>query len=147
MTETERKRTTVTLTRVSQQRYEVRNSRGTVIEIATEGDQFRPGELFLAAIAACSSVDVDVMTSRRAEPDVFEVKSSAHKSTEGGNHFEDIEVSFKLRFPAGEQGQAARDRIAAAVKASHERECTVSRTIEAGTPVKFVVDDQDWVDA
>lgn len=143
MNQTERKPSTVTLTRVSQQRYEVRNSRGGVIAVATEGQQFRPGELMLAAIAACSAVDVDVMTSRRAEPEVFEVTSSAVKSTEGGNHYEDMVISFKLRFPAGEQGDAARDRIQAAVRASHERECTVSRTIEAGTPVAFVIDDQD----
>lgn len=142
MTE-ERKVTKVTLARLGLGHYEARNSRGTAIEIATSGPAFRPGELFLASIAACSSVDVDNMTTRRAEPEVFEVTSSGHKSTEGGNHYEDLTVTFRLRFPEGADGDAARARIQAAIRASHERECTVSRTVEAGTPVEFVVDDQD----
>lgn len=139
----ERKKTKVTLTRLGSGHYEVRNSRGTTVEIATSGAAFRPGELFLASIAACSSVDVDIMTSRRAEPEVFEVTSSGHKSDEGGNHYEDLTVTFKLRFPQGADGDAARARVEAAIRASHDRHCTVSRTVEAGTPVEFVVDGQD----
>ncbi len=134
------KPTSVTLTRVAPGRYQARNSRGTTIEFGTGDDQFAPGELFLASIAGCSSVDVDAMTSRRAEPDVFEVTSSGVKSTEGGNHYEDITVTFRLRFPEGEQGDAARDRIPAAVQASQDRECTVSRTVAAGSPVEFIID-------
>lgn len=130
----------VVLTRKAPGHYEVRNARGGVIEVATEGELFRPGELLLAAIAACSSVDVDLMTSRRAEPETFEVTSSGRKSTEGGNHFEDLQVNFRLRFPEGEAGDAARARIQAAVRASAERECTVSRTVEAGTPVEFIIE-------
>lgn len=139
----ERKTTKVTLTRLGQGHYLVRNSRDTLIEVATSGPAFRPGELFLAALAACPSVDVDHMTSRRADAEVFEVTSSGHKSTEGGNHYEDLTVTFRLRFPDGQDGDAARARIPAAVKASHERECTVSRTVEAGTPVEFIIDDAD----
>lgn len=139
MTENKPK-THVVLTRVGAGRYQIRNSRGAVIEVTVDGDGFRPGELFLGAIAACSSVDVEAMTTRRAEPEQFEVTSAAHKSTEGGNHYEDVTVSYRLRFAADEAGDAARDRIPAAVRASAERECTVSRTIEAGTPVEFIID-------
>ena len=78
----------------------------------------------------------------QAEPELFEVKGSGHKSTEGGNHFEDLTVTFRLRFPEGTGGDAARDRIPAAIRASHDRDCTVSRTVETGTPVVFVVDAQ-----
>lgn len=139
MTENKPK-THVVLTRVGAGKYQVQNSRGTVIEVAVEGDAFRPGELFLASIAACSSVDVDTMTSRRAEPEIFEVTSAAHKSTEGGNHYEDITVTYRLRFADDEAGDQARARVQPAVRASAERECTVSRTIEAGTPVEFRVE-------
>lgn len=136
----ERKPTEVTLTRVAPGRYQARNSRGAVIEFGTGDDQFSPGELFLAAMAGCSSVDVDTMTSRRAEPEVFEVTGSGVKSTEGGNHYEDLTVRYRLRFAEGEDGDAARARIPAAVKASKERDCTVSRTVELGTPVTFVIE-------
>jgi putative redox protein len=135
-----RPKTTVVLSRTDKGRYELRNSRGTVIEIATEGEAFRPGELFLASIAACSAVDVDEMTSRRAEPEIFEVRSSGHKSTEGGNHYEDLTVTFRLRFADDADGDAARERVPAAVRASAEHDCTVARTIKLGTPVDFVID-------
>lgn len=130
----------VTLTRLESGRYQARNSRGATIEFGTGDDQFSPGELFLASIAGCSAVDVDVVTSRRAEPESFEVIASGVKSTEGGNHFEDLTVRFRLRFGAGQQADAARERIPAAVRASRERECTVSRTVVAGTPVEFVIE-------
>jgi putative redox protein len=40
-----------------------------------------------------------------------------------------------VRFPAGAAGDAARNLLPRALRASHQRTCTVSRTIEAGTPV------------
>ncbi len=138
----QRKTTSVTLHRTAQGQYRAQNSRGASVEIAANGEAFSPGELFLASLAACSAVGVGLMTSRRAEPELFEVKGSGHKSTEGGNHFEDLTVTFRLRFPEGTGGDAARDRIPAAIRASHDRDCTVSRTVETGTPVVFVVEAQ-----
>ena len=131
---------TVTLTRRDLMAYTATNGRGASIEVGGEGN-FSPVELLLAAIAGCTAVDVDVMTSRRAAPEVFEVVSSGRKSTEGGNHMEDLQVTFRLRFPDGEDGDKARARIEPAVKASHERDCTVSRTVELGTPIRFVVNE------
>ncbi len=76
------------------------------------------------------------MTSRRAEPDAFEVLVDAEKvRDQAGNHLTDIVVTFRVRFPAGEQGDAARTVLPDAVKKSHERLCTVSRTVELGTPI------------
>lgn len=57
-----------------------------------------------------------------------------------GNHYEDLTVTFRLRFPEGTGGDAAQGRIPAALQVSRDRDCTVSRTVEAGTPVEFVVD-------
>ena len=132
---------TVTLTRRDLMAYTATNGRGASIEVGGQGN-FSPVELLLAAIGGCTAVDVDVMTSRRAEPEAFEVEVSGSKSTEGGNHMTDLQVTFRLRFPEGTAGDAARDRIPAAIRASHDRDCTVSRTVEAGTPVVFVVDAQ-----
>ena len=129
----------VTLTRRDLMAYEATNGRGASIQVGGDGN-FSPVELLLAAIAGCPAVDVDVMTSRRAEPEVFEVVASGDKVTEGGNHMEDLTVTFRLRFPEGADGDKARARIEPAVKASHERDCTVSRTVELGTPILFVVE-------
>ncbi|WP_232548482.1 OsmC family protein [Propioniciclava soli] len=131
--------TTVHLSRRGPSSYEATNARGVRLPIGGE-DGFSPVELLLAAVAGCSAVDVDVMTSRRAEPESFAVTASGRKVREGGNHLEDVEVVFRLRFPEGDAGDQARARIAPAVRASAERDCTVSRTVELPTPVTFTID-------
>ena len=97
----------------------------------------RPVELLLTAIAGCTAIDVDILTSRRAEPDSFIVEADAEKvrDEKGRNLLTDITVTFRIRFPAGEGGDAARTLLPDAVQRSHERLCTVSRTVELGTAV------------
>jgi len=87
-------------------------------------------------------VDVDTVTGRRASAEDFTVDVQAHKARdpEGGSVLRDIEMTFRLRFPEGEAGDAARAILPRAVKASHDRTCTVSRTIEAGVPVSVSAD-------
>ena len=85
--------TRVTLSRLDTTLYEATNARGARIEVGGEGN-CSPVELLLAAIAGCTAVDVDVMTSRRAEPEEFVVEASGRKETEGGNHLEDLTVTF-----------------------------------------------------
>src|SRR4051795_10099780 len=81
--------------------------------------------------------DGDALTTRRAEPDAFEVAVDAEKvRDEAGNHLTDIVVTFRVRFPDGEQGDKARALLPDAVKKSHDRLCTVSRTVELGTPIE-----------
>ncbi|WP_199424154.1 OsmC family protein [Actinotalea solisilvae] len=118
--------------------YVARNVRGGELRISSSGGStFTPVELLLAAIGACTAVDVDTVTSRRAEPDRFEVRVDAAKvRDEGGNLLRDLVVTFDLAFPEGEAGDAARSVVARAVQVSHDRTCTVSRTVEAGTPVE-----------
>ena len=131
----------VTITRTSLAQYRATNANGATLDFGS-GDptRFSPVELLLAAIGGCSSVDVDHMTSRRAEPEAFDVVVSGTKSTEGGNRMTDLEVTFRLRFPEGAAGDAARARVPAAVKASHDSACTVSRTIELGAPVAMTIE-------
>jgi uncharacterized OsmC-like protein len=59
---------------------------------------------------------------------------------EGGNSLKDIRLTFHVTFPEGAAGDAAREILPRAVRTSHDRTCTVSRTIEAGTPVEVVID-------
>lgn len=128
----------VTMTRTSHGEFDVTNARGGTIHIGTgESDDFTPVELLLTAIAGCSAVDVDFITSRRAEPDVFTVTSTGEKvkDAEKGNYMEDLEVTFTLRFPEGPEGDKARAMLPRAIAQSHDRLCSVSRTVQLGTPV------------
>jgi len=43
-------------------------------------------------------------------------------------------------FPAGEDGDNARSILPDAVKKSHDRLCTVGRTVEIGTPITTKID-------
>ncbi|HEY3437086.1 MAG TPA: OsmC family protein [Actinotalea sp.] len=118
-------------------RYTVRSARGAELEVSTSGEQaFTPVELLLAAIATCTAADVDVVTARRAEAESFTALVEAEKvRDDGGNVLRDLRVTFDIRFPPGEAGDAARAVLPRALSVSHDRTCTVSRTVEAGTPV------------
>ncbi|MGW3630348.1 OsmC family protein [Streptomyces sp. NPDC005122] len=123
------------------------NVRGGTIGFGTgsgpeDGTGFTPVELLLAAIGGCTAADVDVATARHAEPTEFTVTVTGDKiSDELGNRMTDLTVTFTVRFPGGAPGDRARAILPRAVTASHERLCTVSRTVEIGTPVTAAVAD------
>lgn len=127
----------VTITRTSAGRYTAVNGRGSVLTFGTgDVDDFTPVELLLTAIGGCTAVDVDILTTRRAEPESFVVQVDGEKvRDEGGSRMEELSVTFRVRFPEGEGGGAARALLPDAVQRSHDRLCTVSRTVELGTPV------------
>ncbi|MGH3247781.1 MAG: OsmC family protein [Trebonia sp.] len=127
----------VSIARVAAGQYTVTNERGGTIAvgIGTDGE-FTPVELLLAAIGTCTSVDVDVLTSRRAEPTAFTVEVGAEKvRDELGNRLKDIAVTFHVSFPDGAGGDAARELLPGAVRRSHDSLCTVGKTVELGTPI------------
>jgi len=113
------------------------NVRGGTLRVGDgTGETFTPTELMLAAIGACTAIDVATLTSRRAEPDTFEVQVDAEKvRDDGGNRLQELAVTFLVAFPAGAAGDAARELLPEAVRRSHDRLCTVGRTVELGTPV------------
>jgi uncharacterized OsmC-like protein len=127
----------VTVERISGGMYTATNSRGGQITVGTGGGaDFTPTELLLVAVAGCTAIDVDILTSRRAEPEQFQVAAEADKERgPDGNRLTGIEVTFRVAFPAGDQGDAARAILPDVVQKSHDRLCTVSRTIELGTPI------------
>jgi putative redox protein len=133
----------VRLERIENSRYTAINERGGTITIGTgAGTDFTPVELLLVSIGGCTAVDVDILTSRRAEPDSFEIVIDAEKARDhaAGNHLTDLQITFRIRFPAGEQGDKARDLLPDAVRKSHDRLCTVSRTVELGTPIATLIE-------
>lgn len=129
----------VEIERTSAGQYRARNPRGGTIEFGTgDGGEFTPVELLLVAIGGCTAVDVDLFTSRRAEPTAFTVRVTGDKiRDESGNRMENLRVEFAVTFPDGADGDQARDALPRIAEISHERLCSVSRTIEAGTPVAF----------
>ncbi|MEO3937129.1 OsmC family protein [Dermatophilaceae bacterium Soc4.6] len=129
-----------TLTRRALGAYTATNARGGTVAVGGGEDEFTAVELLLAGIAACTAVDVDHLTSRRAEPDDFEIRVDAQKvADEQGNHLQDVVVTFRIRYPEGEGGDRARAVLPDIVAKSHDRLCTVSRTIELGTPIRTVI--------
>jgi uncharacterized OsmC-like protein len=132
----------VEIERTSIGRYVARNVRGGSITMGTgEEDSFTPVELLLAAIGGCTAIDVDLITSRRAEPSEFVVTVTGDKIRDeaGGNRMDNLRVEFTVTFPDGEAGDAARQALPRSVQMSHDRLCTVSRTVELGTPVSIAI--------
>ena len=127
----------VSVERTSSGRFSAVNERGgRVIFGKGDGDDFTPTELLLAAIGGCTAIDVDILTSRRADPASFAVAVEADKIRDDeGNRLTDIAVTFRVRFPDGPDGDAAREVLPEAVQRSHDRICTVGRTVELGTPI------------
>jgi putative redox protein len=132
----------VALRRTGPGRFVATNANGVELTFGTGGEEaFTPVELLLTAIAGCSALDVEALTSRRAEPESFTLRATAEKvKDESGNRLENIQVTFKVTFPVGEAGDAAREVLPAMVAKSHDRLCTVTRTVERGTPVTPHVD-------
>ena len=131
----------VTVERTAQGVFTAANTRGGQLTFGTgSGTEFTPSELLLAAIGGCTAIDVGVLTSRRAEPDRFQVQVEADKVRDAaGNRLTGIQVTFQITFPAGGPGDEARAILPDAVKKSHDRLCTVGRTVEVATPISTVI--------
>ena len=138
---TKENRRSVKLERIGNGAFKAINSRGGEITMLDTPESFSPVELLLAGVAGCSAVDVDIFTARRSEPTEFEVTASGEKVSTGGNHLEDIEVVFHVRFPVGEGGDAAREILTKSITDSRDRLCTVSRTVQLPTTVTYFEDD------
>src|SRR6266487_1758772 len=66
----------VTVERIAQGVFTAANTRGGQLRSGTGSDTgFTPTELLLAAIAGCTAIDIDILTSRRAEPGSFRMRS------------------------------------------------------------------------
>lgn len=133
----------VRLERTSPGRYAVTNVRGGTLTLGRgDDDAFTPVEALLAAIAGCTSVDVDEVTTRRSEPESFVVDCQGVKvSDDQGSHLSGVDITFRLDFPDTESGRAAAAMVERVVRLSHEELCTVSRTVMLPTPVRSIVGD------
>lgn len=131
----------IDLVRTERGRYLATNVRGGTVAIGSgEDDDFTPVELLLTALAACSAVDVDFITSKRSEPAEFRIAATGDKIRDDqGNRLTNLALDFGVSFPGDDAGQQAEAVLARSVAQSHDRLCTVSRTVEIGTPVAVAV--------
>jgi putative redox protein len=134
---TESTHRSVTIERTEAGRFVGVNERGGKIIFGTgNNEEFTPTELLLIAIGGCTAIDVDIVTSRRSEPDSFEIMVDADKvRDESGNHMTGIKVTYRISFPPGEDGDKARSVLPESVRQSRSRLCTVGRTVMVGTPI------------
>jgi len=139
---TESTQRSITVERIAAGRFAAVNKRGGKIVFGTGGDEeFTPTELLLIAIGGCTAIDVDILTSRRAEPESFEIEVGADKvRDDGGNRLTNIEITYRISFPPGADGDKARAVLPDAVRQSHDRICTVGRTVEMPTPITTHID-------
>ena len=132
----------VRIERTSLGHYVLHNVRGGTMTLGTgEDDSFTPVELLLAAIGGCTGADVDFLTTKRVEPAAFtvEVTGDKVKDETGGNRMTNLTVTLNVSFPDGPDGDRAREALPRAVRQSHDRLCTVSRTVELGSGVSTVL--------
>jgi len=127
----------VELSRTATGHYTARNAAGAEIAFGQGEGLLSPVELLLAALAGCSAVDVDTATSRSAEPSEFRVEATGRKIVEenGANRMDDLRLSFHLSFPDDAAGRKAAGMVERLVALSHDKYCTVSRTVEHGSAV------------
>jgi putative redox protein len=127
----------VEIERIGLHKFRATNKRGGTLTFGDGGDaDFSPVDLLLTAIAGCTALDIEYITGKRAEPLAFRVRPRADKiRDDDGNHLTNIILRLGVEFPASEAGDAAREVLPSAVQRSHDRLCTVSRTVELGTPV------------
>ena len=127
----------VSLERTSKGRLVARNERGATLALGMgEDGDFTPVELLLVAIAGCAAVDVDLITGKRSAPEEFRVDASGVKiRDQHGNRLVELGLDFQIRFPEDDAGSAAEAVLQRAIKASHDRLCTVGRTVELASPV------------
>ena len=117
--------------------YLVTNARGGTISIGSgESDDFTPVELLLTAIAGCTSLDVEAITSKRTEATRFDVRMTGDKiRDELGNRMTNLVLTLDVEFPDDEEGAVATERLPKALAQSHDRLCSVGRTVQIGTPI------------
>ena len=112
----------IELTRISENHYRATAPSGASIEFGRGEGLMTPVELLLAAVAGCSSIDVDTVTSRHTEPTKFDVAATADKIDEdGASRVDNVHLDFDLAFPDDEEGRKADARIERLVGLSHDK--------------------------
>ena len=130
--------TPVEVTRTGEHTFTATNSRGAEVAVGRDGapGAFTPGELLLAAVAACSAVTSENLFVRRIGEDAELVAHADRtKNPEDKHKFAEIQVSLE----ADLEGVDDRDKLLNAVQRAIEKYCTVSRSVEESTPINLTL--------
>lgn len=129
--------TPVEVRRTGQRSFTATNGRGGEVEIGTDGaaDSFTPGELLLAAIAGCSAVTAEQLLTRRLGEDAaVAVHADRDADPEDAHRFSAVRAAFDVDLAALTDAEH-REKLVEIVRRAVEQQCTVSRSVERGTPV------------
>ncbi|MGW5643808.1 OsmC family protein [Saccharopolyspora sp. NPDC003752] len=133
--------TPVEVTRTGPHTFTATNPRGGEVTIGREDapDAFTPGELLLAAIAACSAVTSENLLVRRLGEDAkVTVHADRTKVPEDKHKFASVQVGFDVDL-SGIEDDGERGKVVDAVRRAIEKYCTVSRSVEEGTPIELTL--------
>lgn len=132
--------TPVDVTRTGPHTFTATNSRGGEVTIGRDGapDAFTPGELLLAAIAACSAVTSENLLDRRLGEDAkIAVHADRTKNPEDKHKFAEVQVALDADFSGLADDE--REKLTDTVRRAIEKYCTVSRSVEEGTPIDLTL--------
>ncbi|QUH01651.1 OsmC family protein [Saccharopolyspora erythraea] len=131
--------TPVDVRRTGKHIFTATNDRGAEVTIGRDGapGAFTPGELLLAAIAGCSAVTSESMLIRRlGESAALDVHADRTKTEDDPHKFAEVQVRFDVDLGSIEDA-GERAKLVDAVQRAIERLCTVSRSVEEGTPISL----------
>ncbi|HEV7712218.1 MAG TPA: OsmC family protein [Asanoa sp.] len=123
----------VTVERTDDGGYVARNGRGAEIRFGTsEGDDFTPVELLLAALGGCNIVTVEPLTAQRGHR-LAKLAADVQAEKLKPNRLGPITMTYDVVLPADDPEaepvfRAVADRV-------HERYCTVSNALREQTTV------------
>jgi putative redox protein len=115
-----------------------RNERGAEVRIApadAPGAQpsFTPVELLLAALGGCGGLVVD-RTARAADHDDLRIVVESVSRPEDDGRVGTVRVRYEIDLPEGSAPTA--EILESGIRLTHEKYCTVSRTVEHGARVE-----------
>ncbi len=107
-------------------------SNGASLKFNSVGDDFRPLELVMTALAGCTAMDVvDILRKKRQAVTAFEVDAHGETSDEHPHKYTSIEIKYTVTGDAIDPAAVAR-----AIELSESKYCGVMATLRAAAPIK-----------
>jgi putative redox protein len=96
---------------------------------------FRPMQLLLAAVGACSSIDVILILKKQKQEIIsFEVEVNAEReAVEAYSLFKRIELKYSVK------GEIEKEKLDKAIKLSLDKYCSVAKTLEPTAKITYTL--------
>jgi uncharacterized OsmC-like protein len=127
--------------RTGTRRYSGHSSRGAQVLVGSEDVEgvFTPGELLKIALAACSGMSSDQPLARRLGDDYRAVVRVCGDADRDQERYPLLQETLELDLSGLSEDE--KDRLLVVVNRAVDLVCTVGRTLESGTTIKFEVAD------